>query len=32
MNTTGFDSELYLKMQSERILERIGQFGDKLYL
>ncbi|MCQ2522857.1 MAG: DUF1846 domain-containing protein [Lachnospiraceae bacterium] len=28
----GFDNEKYLKMQSEKILERIGSFGDKLYL
>ncbi len=28
----GFDNEKYLKMQSEHIKERIGQFGDKLYL
>ncbi len=28
----GFDSEKYLKIQSEHIKERIGQFGDKLYL
>ncbi len=28
----GFDNEKYLKMQSEHILERISQFGDKLYL
>ena len=29
---TGFDNDKYLKMQSEHIKERIGQFGDKLYL
>jgi len=29
---TGFDNEKYLKMQSEHIMERIGEFGDKLYL
>ena len=29
---TGFDNEKYLKTQSEHIKERIGQFGDKLYL
>lgn len=29
---TGFDNETYLKMQSEHILERINQFGNKLYL
>ena len=28
----GFDHEKYLKIQSERIKERIGQFGNKLYL
>ena len=28
----GFDNEQYLKMQSEHILKRISQFGDKLYL
>ncbi len=28
----GFDNEKYLKMQSEYIKERIGKFGDKLYL
>lgn len=28
----GFDNEKYLKTQSEHIMERIGQFGDKLYL
>ena len=28
----GFDNEKYLKMQSEHIRERIGQFGNKLYL
>ena len=28
----GFDNELYLKMQSEHIRERIGQSGGKLYL
>ena len=28
----GFDNEKYVKMQSEHIKERIGQFGDKLYL
>ena len=29
---TSFDNEKYLKIQSERIKERISQFGDKLYL
>ena len=28
----GFDNEKYLKIQSEHIKERIGHFGDKLYL
>lgn len=32
MNTIGFDHALYLKMQAEKIQERISQFGDKLYL
>ncbi len=29
---TGFDNQKYLKIQSDHIKERIGQFGDKLYL
>ena len=28
----GFDSEKYLKIQSEHIKERISKFGDKLYM
>ena len=28
----GFDNDKYLKMQSERIKERISQFGGKLYM
>ena len=28
----GFDSDKYLKIQSERIKERIAEFGDKLYM
>ena len=28
----GFDHDKYTRMQSERILERIGEFGGKLYL
>jgi len=28
----GFDNEKYLKIQSEHIKERIGSFGDKLYM
>ena len=32
MQMQGFDVEEYLKMQSEKILERINNSGDKLYL
>ena len=32
MVETGFDSEKYLKIQSEKILERIKMFNNKLYL
>ena len=32
MYSIGFDSEKYLKLQSEKILERIGMFENKLYL
>lgn len=32
MNAVGFDNDQYLRMQSERILERIAQFDNKLYL
>ncbi|MCR4690212.1 MAG: DUF1846 domain-containing protein [Lachnospiraceae bacterium] len=32
MKETGFDNQKYLEIQSKHILERIGQFGDKLYL
>ena len=28
----GFDSEKYRKIQSQKIKERISQFGNKLYL
>lgn len=28
----GFDNDKYIKIQSERIKERIAQFGDKLYM
>ena len=28
----GFNNEKYLQMQSSKIMERISQFGDKLYL
>ena len=32
MSNIGFDNEMYLKQQSEHIMQRIGQFGGKLYL
>ena len=32
MNKIGFDIDKYLKLQSEKILERIGLFENKLYL
>ena len=32
MKMTGFDNDAYVKMQSERISERIAKFGGKLYL
>ena len=32
MQAIGFDNNKYLRMQSEKIRERIGQFGGKLYL
>lgn len=32
MMKIGFDNEKYLSLQSEKIRERIGKFGDKLYL
>lgn len=32
MYRTGFDNNKYLKLQSEKIKERIAQFGGKLYL
>ncbi|MCQ2399835.1 MAG: DUF1846 family protein, partial [Clostridia bacterium] len=32
MVKTGFDNDKYLKMQSEKIKERIAMFGGKLYL
>ena len=32
MNKIGFDNDKYLKLQSEKIKERIAQFGGKLYL
>ncbi len=32
MKPLGFDNDKYLKLQSENIIERINQFGGKLYL
>jgi uncharacterized protein (UPF0371 family) len=32
LNRTGFDNEKYLKEQTAAILERVGKFGNKLYL
>ena len=32
MGKIGFDNDIYLKMQSEKIKERISAFGGKLYL
>ena len=32
MQKIGFDNDKYLKMQSEKIKERIAKFGGKLYL
>ena len=32
MTAIGFDNDLYLRIQSEKIRERISQFGGKLYL
>lgn len=32
MKNLAFDNDLYLSMQSKHILERISQFGNKLYL
>ena len=32
MNKIGFDSQTYIRLQSEHIRERINQFGGKLYL
>ncbi len=32
MNKIGFDNNKYLKLQSEKILERINGFGGKLYM
>ena len=30
--TTAFDNDKYIRIQSENIRERIGQFDNKLYL
>ncbi|MEG0569855.1 MAG: DUF1846 family protein, partial [Erysipelotrichales bacterium] len=32
MKEKAFDNEMYLKLQSEHVLDRISQFGNKLYL
>ena len=32
MNSIGFDNEKYLKLQSQKIRDRISKFGGKLYL
>ncbi|HRZ67337.1 MAG TPA: DUF1846 family protein, partial [Candidatus Omnitrophota bacterium] len=32
MKKPGFDNEKYLREQSDAILERVGRFGNKLYL
>ena len=32
MNRVGFDNEKYIKLQSQKILDRIDYFGGKLYL
>ena len=32
MYKTGFDNDKYIRMQSDRIRERIDSFGGKLYL
>ena len=32
MAKIGFDNEKYISMQSQKIIERIEKFGDKLYL
>ena len=32
MNTIGFDNDKYIKLQSQKIQERISSFGGKLYL
>ena len=32
MSGIGFDNDKYIKLQSQKILERISSFGGKLYL
>ena len=32
MNSIGFDNDKYIKLQSEKIQERVSSFGGKLYL
>ncbi len=32
MKKIGFDNDMYVRLQSERIRQRIGEFGGKLYL
>ena len=32
MRQLGFDNEKYLQLQSQKIMERIEEFGGKLYL
>ena len=32
MTKIGFDNQKYLELQSKKILERVEQFGGKLYL
>ena len=32
MNNIGFDNEKYIRLQTQRIFERISSFGGKLYL
>ena len=32
MNTVGFDNDQYIRLQSQKIQERIASFGGKLYL
>lgn len=32
MRRLGFDNDQYVRLQSQRIRQRIGEFGGKLYL